>query len=277
MKLTKKVLSAILAILVISSLFSGCSKEIYRGPFDYPENMPKASNSVSKARKPLRGYIQASVVDLTLINLLSIYSERLDSFYRVTIDRELSSREATTLNGYERTGGGDTYFEATVWYDYMREEKMEKKIVLRQGGTKEYPYEDERFYEKGESYILLLSHQFADWDFTDTFGNLWSFTVINSEDTEIAILFSEGLPEFDSCQLSRKGVDQSEYSTYSIEALIQEFKSIFSELISENDMYHFPTLDEYLYEYNTNRHHFMKDQFFTDSENNETLIEQEQD
>ena len=266
----KRLLLLIIAVSLCISLFAGCRKEvgangvessiIDRGPFDYPENMPAASRRVPQKESPTKGYLSASVVDLTFNVLMTVFSIRLDSWYRVTIDRSLSRKEAEKISGFDKSGGSsNTFFEATIWYDYVRQQKMEDKIIIRQGGTKERFYEDELFFSTGESYIALLSKQFDDWDFVDTFGYRWTFIVTVDDNKERACQYTEGLPEFSSCQVKSSKYDQYEYFVYDIDLLVTEFLHLFEPTLNENDKYYMPTCDEYLREFRYNRDRFAKE------------------
>jgi len=269
MNLIKKALLILPALTLTLSLFAGCVKseqskgyeytEFYSGPETiYPDNMPAASSDIPKRQKPTKGFITSSMFPTTLNDLIydPSFAESIDSLYRVTVDRELPAKDASKLRGYVQTKGErNSFFEITIWYDYIREEQVCKKQIITQIGTKEFQSEHQGLLQLGESYVLLLARQFSDWDFTGLISYKCTFHILVSSGQEYFVQDSERLPihegynkgyaEFKPFQIDDHRLNQAGFIAYDSKELVSEIQSLFILLVNENDEYIAPSYDEY--------------------------------
>ena len=261
MKNKKRFMIIIFTVLLFVSMFSGCRAEINQGPFDYPENMPKAGTSAPKRKLSKEGHHSSSRIEIIISDLLHPQSsDRIDSWYRVSVDKEIDNEKAVEIiRDYDRVGGkSNTFFEATIWYDYIRQEKTETKIILRQLNTEELQFENRNLFDVGGSYILLLARQFADSDITDAYGEPCIFQVLVSNGKDVAVQGNGSFREIIDFQVRSNVLNQTGYLVYNIEDIMREFQLLFSEIVAENDRYYMPTLYEFE-EYILDKERFLKD------------------
>jgi len=286
MKQIKRILSAILVMIIFLSLFCGCNKEkeinsdkgyiyteFYSGPETYyPDNMPAATRDIVLRLEPTKGYIQGSRYPITLNDILNkaMFSEEVDSWYRVTVNRVLGEGEARKLNDYQKVGGVQlhTFYEVTLWYDYVRQEKVEKEIILILRGTEEQRYSDTQLFLPGESYIILLALQFKDWDFAEVVSQKCNYQIISTDRGEILTQYTDKTTSYEGynkgfSEFTRYRVDSSifpyeGYTVYDLEAFIIEIQQLFFNVVNDNDRYIFPTYTEYIEEYQIDRTPFLK-------------------
>jgi len=225
--------------------------------------MPAASNTIPIKREYPEGVPvpAASKANITLHQMLTDYSDPIDSWYRITVNRVLSKKEASKLKGYYSMGGvnSNSFFEITLWYDYIRQEKMDKKVIIRQLGTTEWQYDNERRYEVCESYVVLLARQFSNWDSTDTFLHMFSYQIIDEADKDCLVQSHETFPEFQHLQINNDRLNEAGFFVYDLISLVKEFQLIYPDIVAENDKYIMPSHEEFLNEYRYDKSPFAKD------------------
>lgn len=120
-----------------------------------------------KQEPAFQGFIEAS-------QHITTYEETLEEaeyLAEVRIIRKLSRREAEKLNGY---GGqmceDSTFFEAEINYDYLTNEKIDKKIYLAQFGTEEWQMRGDPIFITGDIYLIFLSKTRRNDEFYGPYG-----------------------------------------------------------------------------------------------------------
>jgi len=256
----KKAVCLLMIIVIFLSLLGGCRKdspsgfvytEFYSGPETiYPENMPAATEYSNEgftggSSGGSDGYILVLDAEPLPLSFLK-ETHRIDSWYRVSVNRMLTEEEASKLSGRSSLPYVYAFFECTVWYDYIRQEKVERTIVISQEFYPNSPIPGIPSYVPGQSYIMLLGyhheddkppHKIRGW--TGPYGGSMSvFYLFRQNDTEYAFRGKSMPNELDAYAKDDMSIANPYYqAAFDVKVLGDVLRKEFNEAVERNSFY----------------------------------------
>ena len=277
MKLSEKVLSTVLILFIIAPLFAGCLRGnpksrfvytvFYSGPETiYPVNMPAASEFTKKGMSSdiSRGSEGSTIKEpFSLDELKEIHY--VDSWYRVTVNKMLTESEASHIGGRSSLSSSHVFFECTAWYDYIREEKLNRTILLSQGFSPGDSEGTVPSFEIGQSYIMFLIYPIESVlpphelrEFTGTLRGSNLFYLFTVDGREYAFRGNKFTSEFDSYTLKGVSVEDAFYeAAFDVGVLGDLLRGEFTDTTERN---------EYFQQHKTGSHQYYDFEVYIDQQ-----------